>query len=442
MSIFALRSNGLASSAYKNLSRTQSSLNSNIGRLSSGLRIGSAADDSAGSNASVRMSNQVRGMSQANRNTQEANNLLATAESGLSDISDILSKMRELSVQAATDTLNDNDRSSIDLEFQSLKDELTRIANVTEYNGMNVLNGTYQEGGGSGPASLFNANSSSSNPGALDYYDQYQPGTDGHSDPHGTNGPGWVNENGPGDDIRGHWRLQIGADNDINNQHEFSVMNATAKGLDLHVDEVSYASFNEFKTAIDNGSLNLYVDTTNGVIGGGPGANKEKIVYDATLNSNAGGIKTETGGTEIADVGRHKTNYNWVAEGIGTTAVVSADHDSIGANAARFVGVGYYDANVGSVNAARSAVTSLDAAIDEINRERSYVGSEQNKLQFTMSNLSNNIQNIEASRSSIEDADFAAEAADLAKNQILAQSATAMLAQAAMISQNFLGLLA
>ena len=155
MSIFALRSNGLASSAYKNLSRTQSSLNSNIGRLSSGLRIGSAADDSAGSNVSVRMKNQIKGMSQANRNAQNANNLLATAESGLSDISDILSKMRELSVQAATDTLNDNDRSSIDLEFQSLKDELTRIANVTEYNGMNVLNGTYQEGGGSEPASLF-----------------------------------------------------------------------------------------------------------------------------------------------------------------------------------------------------------------------------------------------------------------------------------------------
>merc|ERR1711964_940724 len=90
------------------------------------------------------MSNHIRGMKQANHNAQATNNLLTTAESGLSDISDILSKMRELSVQAATDTLNDNDRSSIDLEFQSLKDELSRIANVTEYNGMNVLNGSYQ----------------------------------------------------------------------------------------------------------------------------------------------------------------------------------------------------------------------------------------------------------------------------------------------------------
>ncbi len=74
-------------------------------------------------------------------------------------------------------------------------------------------------------------------------------------------------------------------------------------------------------------------------------------------------------------------------------------------------------------------------------RERGYIRSEQNKLQFTMSNLSSNIQNIESSRSSIEDADFAAEAADLAKNQILAQSVTAMLAQASAISQNILSLL-
>ena len=87
------------------------------------------------------------------------------------------------------------------------------------------------------------------------------------------------------------------------------------------------------------------------------------------------------------------------------------------------------------------AITAIDHAIDEVNQERSYLGSMQNRLAFTMSNLSNNIQNIEASRSSIEDADFAAEAADLAKNQILAQSATAMLAQASAISQNVLGLL-
>jgi len=126
------------------------------------------------------MNSQITGMKQANRNAQDTNNLLSTAESGLSDISDILSKMRELSVRASTDTLNDVDRASINLEFQALKDELTRISNATEYNNMNVLNGTYQS-----------------------------------------------------DDGRGQWWIQIGADNDVNNQHQFSLMDSTATGLEL-----------------------------------------------------------------------------------------------------------------------------------------------------------------------------------------------------------------
>ena len=175
-----LRSNPTASLAYRNLSKTQFSLNNTLQILSSRLRINKAADDSAGSAISTRMNSQITGMKQANRNAQDTNNLLSTAESGLSDISDILSKMRELSVQASTDTLNDVDRASINLEFQALKDELTRISNATEYNNMSVLNGSYQS-----------------------------------------------------DDGRGQWRIQIGADNDVNNQHQVSVMDSTATGLGL-----------------------------------------------------------------------------------------------------------------------------------------------------------------------------------------------------------------
>ena len=285
MNSFRLQSNPTAAFAYSQLNKTQALLNKNIQRLSSGLRINSAADDTAGLAMATRMTNQIRGMHQANQNSRDANNLLATAEAGLNDISDLLAQMRELSVQAATDTLNDSDRDSINLEFQSLKNELRRIANVTEHNGMNVLNGTYQA---TGEAAT---------------------------------------------DLRGHWKIQIGADNDADSQHEFSIMNATDVGLDI------------------NGNDVLTVDK------------------------------------------------------------------------------------------ARTAVTALDDAIDEVNRERSYIGSEQNKLQFTMSNLSSTINSIETARSNIEDVDYAAEMSELAKNQILVQSSTAMLAQANMVSQNILQLL-
>ena len=127
MNTFRINSNPASALAYRNLSKTQSGLQTTLERLSSGMRINKTADDSAGSAISTRMSNQIRGMKQANRNAQDTNNLLATAESGLSDISDILSKMRGLSVQASTDTLNDADRACINLEFQALKDELLEL---------------------------------------------------------------------------------------------------------------------------------------------------------------------------------------------------------------------------------------------------------------------------------------------------------------------------
>ena len=306
MNSFRLQSNPTSTFAYSQLNKTQALLNKNIQRLSSGLRINSAADDTAGSAMATRMTNQIRGMHQANKNSRDANNLLSTAEAGLNNIGDLLAQMRELSVQAATDTLNDTDRASIDLEFQSLKNELTRIASVTEHNGMNLLNGTYQAGTG---ADL-----------APSGYDQKQPGV-------------VVDNATPADDQRGHWRIQIGADNDANSQHEISIMNATDVGLEIDGE------------------------------------------------------------------------------------------------------------NVVTVDEARTAVTALDEAIDEVNRERSYIGSEQNKLQFTMSNLSSTINSIETARSNIEDVDYALEMSDLAKNQILVQSGTAMLAQANMVSQNILQLL-
>ena len=274
MSAFSIRSNSTASQAYNNLSKVQSSLNSNIGRLSSGLRINSASDDSAGSSVVVRMVNQINGMKQANANAQQANNLLQTAESGLSDISDILGRMRELSVQASTDTLNDVDRDSIDLEFQALGDEITRIASATEYDDNALLDGTYTSKS-----------------------------------------------------------LQIGSDNDANHQLSISIGNATESGLSIDSEDVQ------------------------------------------------------------------------------------------------------------TVGNARDAISALDHAIDDVNAERSQIGAVQNRLSFTISNLSSHTQAIEAGRSAIADVDFAAEATELAKNQILAQSGTAMLAQASAVSQNVLGLL-
>ena len=176
------------------------------------------------------------------------------------------------------------------------------------------------------------------------------------------------------------------------------------------------------------------VSTTTGEMRGGD----TKIVWDDSIRGLTAGV----GGAEITDIGltAEGSDGRQLTTNIGSNSIAISINDEGGPH----LGHPTYcqDDNVRLVDRARWAITRLDHATNELNRERSYVGSEQNKLQFTMSNLSSNIQSIESSRSSIEDVDFAAEAADLAKNQILAQSGTAMLAQAAAISQNILGLLA
>merc|ERR1712036_76585 len=147
---------------YRSYSSAQAGLERNIERLSSGLRINRAADDSAGLAISQRMNNQVRSI-------QQANNMMQTAEGGLNQIHSILGRMRELAVQSASDGLNADDRASIDLEFQQLKAEISRIGEATEYNGMKLINGERQKStsltgsglntGGKDHLSIFSVNS-------------------------------------------------------------------------------------------------------------------------------------------------------------------------------------------------------------------------------------------------------------------------------------------
>ena len=306
---FRINTNTSSLDTYRNYSASQAGVERNIERLSSGLRINKAADDAAGLSISNRMDNQVRGLQQANRNVQQGNNLLQTAEGGLNEISNMLGRMRELSVQSASDGVNGDDRASINLEFGQLKAEIDRIAESTEYNGKTLLTGTY----------------------------------DGYS----------------GD----HLTTQVGADNDANNR--------------------IVVKLGDFRTTVNSSGA------ANGAFG---------TTTDATLESSANIAGTDLGG------GTEKLDLTTLGD-------------------------------------AQSSINTLDKMIDDVNEARSYIGAKQNRFEFTSSNLMNSIQNNAASMSTIRDADFAAEAADLAKNQILVQSGTAMLAQANGLSQNVLALI-
>lgn len=128
--------------AQRNLNKTQASLQTSLARLSSGLRINSAADDSAGLAISTKMNAQVKSMNQAVRNANDGISLLQTADGALGEITNILGRMRELSTQASNGTLSTSDHDYIGNEFSQLQDEITRIATSASFNGQDLLTGT------------------------------------------------------------------------------------------------------------------------------------------------------------------------------------------------------------------------------------------------------------------------------------------------------------
>jgi len=143
----SINSNILAITAQRNIQRTQSDLDTALTRLSSGLRINYAWDDPAGLAVSERFRAQIESMTEAERNANYNVNLLATAEGALQTIDDSLSRMRALAIQASNGALASQDRVALDLEFQQLASEITRIAQTTNYNGLNLLDGTYSLNG-------------------------------------------------------------------------------------------------------------------------------------------------------------------------------------------------------------------------------------------------------------------------------------------------------
>jgi flagellin len=137
-----ITTNTASLNAQTNLTGTNRDLQQSLARLSSGYRINRAADDAAGLAISENLKGQIRGLGQAARNAEDGISLVQTAEGGLNEVSSMLIRLRELAVQASSDTIGDTERKFLDVEYQQLKSEIQRVAEVTEFNGRSLLNGT------------------------------------------------------------------------------------------------------------------------------------------------------------------------------------------------------------------------------------------------------------------------------------------------------------
>jgi flagellin len=404
-------------------------------RLSTGLRINSASDDAAGLAISSRMEAEVSGLNMATRNTNDAISMIETIEGSSREIGAALQRMRELAVQATSDTYGVTDRAALDMEFGQLMAEMTRIATQTTWNEITVL-----DGGDTTAVSTSAVTSSSLTIQVGKSADQSMALTIKSFDPRTS--------------VRAAARLER-----VNPQTGaiLGARAATAGGLielqahNLFTDStntVVSGGANRVRTA-DNvagadGSgfatlaIQTVATTTGGLIGAGNDnhhlANTAIAVAPATAGAgNRRDAETQAFGSAVLYVGNNLDSGSIGAGVFGAAVDADAPWSATMQQLERI--------NILSRTNADYALYNLDIAISAVSAERAKYGSYMSRLEHAGDNMTNVSRHVEQSRSRIADADYAVETSELSRTTIIAQASTAMLAQANAAKQTVLTLL-
>jgi len=375
-----INTNLMALNAQNKLQVNQSNVEKSIQKLSSGMRINSAADDAAGLAISEKMRAQIRGLGQAQDNAQDGISLLQTAEGALQQTTDILQRMRELVIKAQnTGVLTDNDRTSITSELSTLRDELDRIATSTTFNSKKLLNGELAvqraESGGTFSAGIVDVVNASA---GTTYTITAQAGSRAYIT--------YIDASG----------TTVSCVSDITMTGTLTgKVNFSDAGISINfwTNKIALGSF--------NGTTIITADESKG----------KKADFKIGAN------------TYTEDI---------LAIGIG-------DMSSIGLN---IKGDGSkFSIDISTAQSANDVLDAVDFAIDAVSSQRATLGAIQNRMEYAISNLSATKENLTAAESRIRDVDMADQMVSYTKDNILTQSAMAMLAQANQLPQQILTLL-
>jgi flagellin len=461
--------------AQRNANKTQDELQTAIARLSSGLRINSAADDAAGLAIADRFTAQINGLNQAARNANDGISLAQTADGALASIGDNLQRIRELAVQSANATNSATDRASLQLEVSQLTAEIDRVATQTNFNGTNLIDGTFtskqfQVGADVGQtisvSSLTNARTS-----ALGVYQGFTLSNQSIGTASNTAAALTVTVGGGSAVALGSVAVDAKAIANAINAGDVSGLSATANATTVAAGTSAAAS-----SASGNATLtvNGVAITIAGVTGAGALAqNRANAVAAINAQSAATGVvATDTGagvqlvaadgrnivtsyaaggftGSAEADFGLAASgttggtvNLNYAAPTGTSGNVVFAQAAGLNSTTAiAATGTALSAIDISTAAGANAALASVDAALSTVDSGRASLGAIENRFSSTVSNLQATSDNLSASRSRIEDADFAAETANLSRAQVLQQAGTAMVAQANQLPQQVLQLL-
>jgi len=489
----SINTNISALAAQSSLRKTGLTQDTAMERLSTGVRINSAKDDAAGLAISTRMTANIRGISAAIRNANDGISLTQTAEGSLNAIQDNLQRIRELAVQSATTGNNSSDRSAMNSESSQLIAEIDRVASNTKYNGINLLDGSFQNqsiqvGAGNDTndritLSIASAKSSTLGVGSGSSYSSSVVGTTGIT---AALAAGDISING----VQVGASLSDGVSSTAPTISAISVANAvnavsgqTKVTANVTATSVSGTAATGFATAIGSGDV-LINGVNIGALGGAADAATRGSQMAGAINavSSQTGVKAtfaSNGAVTLSAADGRNIEVTKLATGTAAVAVTTglgsstasaivtrgsvtlSSSDSQGitiggvtatvlagsglatgaATVTSTQGAGVSTLNLTTAAGSQSALTVLDNAINTITDARAAMGAYQNRLTASISNLETTSVNLQASRSRILDTDYAKETTNLAKSQIITQAATAMLAQANQSAQSVLALL-
>jgi len=480
--------------AQRNLATSQASLATSMQRLSSGLRINSAKDDAAGLAISDRMTAQIRGSNQAARNANDGISLAQTAEGALAEVTSNLQRIRELAVQSSNATNSDSDRASLQAEATQLTSEITRVASQTQFNGINLLDGnfankTFQVGANANQtisiASIDNAQAT-----ALGAQELSTTGTAMNvataagastvknavavstamtfsTAQGGTSGVVTWAANSDAKTIAAAINTGAGS--------KGITATATNSATLSNISADGNVSFNLNGAAItatgvttgDSTALLTAINASTGISGVVASftttgqtnsltltaADGRDIKVDTFKNSAAvgtgtvnfagatGTAATLTDGAATGDssVATGKVSLSSSKGAISTVAASATVFQTAGVNTSAISSVAA--ASISTAAGAQATITVIDAALAQVSSSRGELGAYQNRFSSVINSLQTTSENLSASRSRIQDADFAAETANLSRAQILQQAGTAMVAQANQLPQGVLALL-
>ncbi len=465
--------------AQRNLSMSSSGLSTSLQRLSSGLRINSAKDDAAGLAISERFTSQIRGLDQAKRNANDGVSMLQTAEGTLASTSDILQRVRELSVQSANASNSAGDRKAIQAEVGQLLSEADRISQTAEFNGLKLLDGsfgtaTFQVGANAGQSiQATTANFRTNNYGNNEV---------------ATTAPTTLATTATAY-TAGSFALQglatstiVVAATDTASTLAASINNATTTtgvtATATNTEAVTLAANSSYSLAVtSDNSTAANVTFTVGTLNAAGLASAVSAFNDvssktgvtAKMNStNNGLILTNSAGNNITLANNSAAASVTVASingagTVGTTATVATGATStsmgyVSMNSDKGFSIGTTGTNAVTLNTAATlnAVSSIDvstsagasaalkiidSALASVSSQRASFGALQSRFESAVGNAQQTSENLSASRSRIQDTDFASETAKLTRGQILQQAGTAMLAQANQLPNGVLSLL-